>query len=575
MSSQPPKRSKGIEVPTDLVSQREDIQSQVERLLLEEASRRVEILLASPKAKELVGAMPDEDFFMTVKEVGPEDVIPLLQLASPVQWQHLLDLELWRKDRVFLPQVERWLRILLSCGWDCVHRWLLSVDPDLLVTILKKEIRVFVREDDTPTATKDMEPVWTLDDVYYVDFRNAAFKEIIQGILRILAEEELNLYRRVMEHIIWRIDSEVEEQAYHFRSARLEDHGIFPLEESISVYQYQPKERLEAYRRCDISELSARIPGETRAPHLPWKLAYGNDLIGEALRLMSHSAQVERVKMELASLGNQVLIADLKEIEGKETLVEALDKIKSYLTIGLQRLGTRDAHEAVFWLSRLPLRMIFRFGFSALLERSWRANHIWRERWSSPFRFRRPMLGFPWGEILEGLEDKRPMMFEPKNGEYRDPRSLDEVEQLDRELDFMEVAGALLQEVIGSPDNRAFRRILKAAQPLKAETISWRHILLTSFASWVLRGSTTFSPLSMQDVRRFHDDAWHRVRPRKLRRNLRKGWARRLCVILPDKATIVESLADDLLDCLEEALGRVSTSDLDPRFLPFIVQGNS
>jgi hypothetical protein len=566
-----PRNAKDKAVPTGFTPRGEDLQSQLQGVLHEDGAKTLKVLMESPKASELIRAMPDEDFYFTVKQLGSDDAVSLLQKASPSQWQHILDLELWRKDRLSIPQIEKWLRTLLSCGWDCTHRWLLTVDADLLIGILQNEIRGYVREDALPRPPKDLDDLWTLDDIYYVEFLNPRMQDIIQAILRILCEEELNFYRRVMQQVVWGVKAQIEEQAYRFRSARLEDHGFLPQEEAISVYQYQPPQRLEDFRQCELSETTARIPEESTPPHLPWNLMRGEELIGQALQAISHPAQVQRIKLELASLGNQVLTADLTQIQGKETLLEVLGKIKSYLTLGLQCLGARDIQGAASWLIRLPLKTIFQIGFSAFLERGWRAQKIWREHWSKPLRFKKSVLGFPWTELLEGLEGKHPTIFVPESNQYRHPRSMVEINRLDSELDRMEAAGVLLQTILKGLEQVAWRGILVRSQRWERESVSWRIIFFTSFVNWFLRDSLAFSSLSMDDVRRFHASAWRRTRPRTLLRGPRKGWSSALIAMSPDRDRIFAALCNEILDDLEEAMKRVTPEGLDPRFLPLLV----
>jgi hypothetical protein len=56
-------------------------------------------ILALDNPQSLIKKLPNEDFFWLVKKVGEDDCLPLLKLASEDQWEYLLDLELWEKDR--------------------------------------------------------------------------------------------------------------------------------------------------------------------------------------------------------------------------------------------------------------------------------------------------------------------------------------------------------------------------------------------------------------------------------------------------------------------------------------------
>ena len=57
-------------------------------------------ILSDPQPAALVHAFPESDFYILVHEIGPEDALPVLALASDRQWDHLVDLEGWARDRM-------------------------------------------------------------------------------------------------------------------------------------------------------------------------------------------------------------------------------------------------------------------------------------------------------------------------------------------------------------------------------------------------------------------------------------------------------------------------------------------
>ena len=59
--------------------------------------------------RRFVQRMVPIDFFWLIKKIGEDDALPILKLASPEQWQYLLDMELWRGDRIDPDQISLWL----------------------------------------------------------------------------------------------------------------------------------------------------------------------------------------------------------------------------------------------------------------------------------------------------------------------------------------------------------------------------------------------------------------------------------------------------------------------------------
>ena len=75
------------------------IREQAELALRLPARQRLELLLHAPQPMHLVRSLPDSEFYLSVREVGPTDGLPLMSLASASKMQHVLDLESWRGDR--------------------------------------------------------------------------------------------------------------------------------------------------------------------------------------------------------------------------------------------------------------------------------------------------------------------------------------------------------------------------------------------------------------------------------------------------------------------------------------------
>jgi hypothetical protein len=102
-----PQNSKTLQRVLQLQEKRRNIL----RLPPEKALDRI---LSDPQPAALVHSFPEQDFYLLVNEIGPQDSLPLLSLATNKQWEHIADLETWQKDRIDLKMVTRWLSLLLE-----------------------------------------------------------------------------------------------------------------------------------------------------------------------------------------------------------------------------------------------------------------------------------------------------------------------------------------------------------------------------------------------------------------------------------------------------------------------------
>jgi len=89
-----------------------DRQALVRSLYALSGQQALNRILEQDNPKEVVQGLPHEDFFWLIKKVGEDDCLPLLELASPDQWEYLLDLEAWKKDRLHLEQTFLWFKRL-------------------------------------------------------------------------------------------------------------------------------------------------------------------------------------------------------------------------------------------------------------------------------------------------------------------------------------------------------------------------------------------------------------------------------------------------------------------------------
>jgi hypothetical protein len=83
-------------------------------------------ILEDPQPVALVHSFPEQDFYFLIHDIGVGDSLPLLALASNRQWEHIVDLEVWRKDQIDIESVSRWLSLLLEADPKRFIRWFLE-----------------------------------------------------------------------------------------------------------------------------------------------------------------------------------------------------------------------------------------------------------------------------------------------------------------------------------------------------------------------------------------------------------------------------------------------------------------
>ncbi len=431
-------------------------------LLKLRGKERMEAILSSDDPRRIFQSLQEEEAYFTIKEIGEQDALPLLSLMSPTQCQYLLDLELWRGYEIQLEKVEHWLPLLLSCDQESVRRWLRTIDLDTLLLILKKTIRIYIKEGEE-AIDNQREDVsnFTLDGVHFIEVLNPLLQEPIEKLLRDLAELDFNLYLRILEQVDVEIKAELEERALHFREARLEDRGFPPMEEALSLYQPLNPERLK--RMLEEKEIYLPEPIDTPPPSFPMVLKDQDLFFSLCLREVEEGSILDRIKMELTYMANQVMVADQPETIDFSTLQGSLRKVGGFLSIGLELLSEGDIKRAKEWIERVPLKFIFQVGYGSCLQLKWKAEKIWTKGWFSEKGIPLSFLGSPWEERIQGLMRKRPLFYDDGDERgYREFRSYKEIQILKCDLDKIELIGKVLSTLhsFSYSDDLLWERVL-------------------------------------------------------------------------------------------------------------------
>jgi len=89
---------------------------QIGLLLLTTGMTRQSLLLSSPYASQLVPMFPEQEIYITIKEIGLADATGLLALMGPEQLMYFSDLEAWDKALFNSADFLTLLKSISQCG---------------------------------------------------------------------------------------------------------------------------------------------------------------------------------------------------------------------------------------------------------------------------------------------------------------------------------------------------------------------------------------------------------------------------------------------------------------------------
>jgi len=110
--------------------------------------KALERIIDAHQPAALVHSIPEEDFYFLVHDIGHNDSLPLLSLASNKQWEYMIDLQAWKKDRLEITSITKWLNLLFKADPVRLIKWLISEKTEFLEFYLLNNIELRIREHD-------------------------------------------------------------------------------------------------------------------------------------------------------------------------------------------------------------------------------------------------------------------------------------------------------------------------------------------------------------------------------------------------------------------------------------------
>ncbi len=567
------------------VDPRKNILAKIKKLTTE----RKELLSLSPdKAMErilgasepipLVHSFAEEDLYYLVNDIGPEDSLPLLAMASDKQLDYILDMEVWERDRIDLRAFTRWLNLLLRADARRSISWLIREKTDFVEYYLNRNLEVVIREHDQDPSDFG-ERFFTMDDTFYVrilddplakftdDIIDKLRKETIKRFLTDLAAIDYFGYQKLLMASVSLIPAESEEENYRMRTVRLAEKGFLPFEDAVGVYQPMTAQDL----KDKVWKKDVRTAGnEAAVPFYPLKVMDQGNLFSEALRWIGSVGTVRQLQSEFAALCNQIIVADHKKIRTQEDLKTAVDKASGFIAIGLRQLvpgsPTPEPHEAAKWLRTATLSDIFRVGFGRVLALKWRAERWRKDAWFEKAGLPLSFWGEEWLGVMGGLLVKKLLFFDNyRSGElYREFSSMEDIQTTE----------SVLAEIIAFDDLLAHMGIDITS---RYRFMTHKSLVLTSWARHSLGLPEAFIPIPVARFKEFFDALFLPDKPLESgnSRQTRTSMKTSLLTWLSDQSGLdpvdisrrLGGTLERLFQEIESELGGVSKEDLDPKHI--------
>lgn len=542
--------------------------------------KALEAIVDHPYPVTLVQSFAEEDLYLLVHTIGPDDALPILSLASNEQWEYFLDTDTWSRDRIDLHAVTQWMNRLLKADDDRFTHWITRDKVDDLRFYFFHNLEVVVREHDQDPS--DLGDGFSSEDnvhfvrprklLHFLEKGKQAEEErdtLVTDLLRRISVFDYPAYVDLLIESTAVLPAEDEEELLRQRNVRQAEKGFIPYEEAVGVYQpLTVKELFQRSRKSGIPQ--GRCLDAYPLPLAPESPPEDANLFARTLVQIQDTASLERLQTEFAGLCNQVIVADQLKIRDKEILQRVVTKVSDIISIGLEQIDTQGDVAVPYANANLIqtylLGDLFRVGYGCVLRLKWKVDR-WRQ--SAWFTRAGLPLGF-WGEtglgVLGGLLLKRPLYFDnyARGTLYREFGTLAEIEQTEK----------LLDEIIAFDDLLA----LMAVRVGGAGTygfLTFQNLLLTLWANHYLKMSTDDAPpqpLTLEQFRPLFRSLWKSPGEKPVidvavRENFLSWLADRSRLDAANISQRMGAALERLFKTIESELGGVEERYLDPRHI--------
>lgn len=537
------------------------------------ARQKRDLILSAPEAERLVQSFSPETLFYTLKEIGSADSGDLLSLAVPEQIKGLFDLDCWTRDRPNLDRMREWIEALTEAGRKRMAEGLMELDLEMMALLLRQYFRVHRLDDPLTAADVPSDRFVQFDEHYIIEFeRHDAILQPLVDFLEEVFERDYTYFTALMEEIYWGVQAELEEQAFQFRRARLNDRGFPDFFEAQDVFSYvNPRNFLKIRAGYAAPSRADLLRDDELVPHEMAPVAAGTDLSLFNTALMAgFAAQGQRqLRSEMALVSNQVLVARAVDFGDLEAVRVAVEMTHNYLNLGLEHLAGGDLRNAIEHLRDTHLKLLFRLGVSLTIDLRTRAEQVIAALGLDPARTREiGYLDSPYREALAAFRLRQPRFFEGLEGQgsvaTRDFRAMRDLHLAYAALEQVEAMRELFRALLG---------IDIGAPSFRAETagreVRLGQILITAFARHALDHKLAPVPIEASRLGQVYAAVMTPGgRPARLKESFRAQVDAAVAARIdeagrPRSAGFIASC----LSVLEEDLAELDPRAIDPRFM--------
>jgi len=382
------------------------------RLARGQRARRADELFNAPDPQAAIRALPPDEFYYVLHELGFPEAMEVLVHGTADQIQTVLDFSVWDRDRVALEKSDEWLSALVEAPPETLGKWAQGIDVELLALLLRKRARIYdVSLEEAPDNPEGV--LWDSPDrLFTIEFLGEPEQvRVTQHLVDSLYRYSPVMMRRLLVGMRAEDDAELEETAYRWRSGRMADLGFVDFYEALVAYQeLDPNSvRIEASPAPSLRPRGEPLDDiHLRLPLVVTERLSGKTPFARAVGGLQTREETADLHFALVALCNRVLAADRIAPGDDERIRAALEGLSATLDIAIEFLARGDGDRETAAVRTVPLLKLHRLGVSLVGKLRRLAAALVGK---NPFAVLRPAVDIfeaEDGEILACLSRTRP-----------------------------------------------------------------------------------------------------------------------------------------------------------------------
>ncbi|HSY41182.1 MAG TPA: DUF6178 family protein, partial [Polyangia bacterium] len=206
--------------------------------------RRADALMEAPDLEAAVRALPGDELYYVLHEIGLAEGADILARATSEQLAVMLDFAVWERDQINPAAYSEWLAAIAAAPFERIGRWMKGIDSELLGLILRRGADIYDLSHGDPPEEPQGTFYPTPDGLLVLDVRVSPVVDdgpdpakALITLVDALYRTDHEFARHMIVGAIGELDAELEESAYRWRQARMADLGFADYYEALEVYR--------------------------------------------------------------------------------------------------------------------------------------------------------------------------------------------------------------------------------------------------------------------------------------------------------------------------------------------------